>query len=110
MSVSTLAPNLIHNFLIFCVYLIFIAAVARSSLLVQNLLVVSCAVVFGLAFHYDISRCDGSVWLFSLVSGLVIFLGSAANLATVANTIAIERDWVVVIADKNKDTLASKLQ
>jgi len=71
--------------------------------------VASCAVVFGLAIHYEISRCDGSVWLFSLVSGLVIFLGSAANLATVANTIAIERDWVVVIADKNKDTLASKL-
>ena len=68
-----------------------------------------CAVVFGLAIHYDIGRCDGSVWWFSLASGLVIFLGSAANLATVANTIAIERDWVVVIADKNKDTLASKL-
>ena len=69
----------------------------------------SCAGVFGLTFHYNISRCDGSVWLFSLVSGLAIFLSSAANLATVANTIAIEKDWVAVIADKNKDTLASKL-
>jgi len=68
-----------------------------------------CAVVFGLAFHFDFSRCDGAIGMFILVSCLVIFFGSSANLATVANTIAIERDWVVVIADNNKDTLASKL-
>ena len=39
----------------------------------------------------------------------VVLLGSLANLATVGNTIAVERDWVVVIADKNSTTLASMI-
>jgi len=86
----------------------FIIPVTGLSLLAQNILVALCAVVFGLALHFDFSHCDGAVGMFLLVSGLVIFLGSSANLATVANTIAIERDWVAVIADNNKDTLASK--
>ena len=38
-----------------------------------------------------------------------MLLGALANLATVGNTIAVEKDWVVVIADKNSATLASQL-
>ena len=45
---------------------------------------------------------------FGCLIPLVIVFGSGANLATVANTISIEKDWVVVIADKNENTLAGE--
>ena len=61
-------------------------------------------------FGLDLGICDNpSLPLFIFLSALVIFLGATANLATVANTIAIEKDWIVVIADKNEDTLAGVL-
>ena len=61
-------------------------------------------------FGLDLGICDNpSLPLFIFLSALVIFLGATANLATVANTIAIEKDWIVVIADKNEDTLAGLL-
>ena len=80
------------------------------SLLVQNGLVCLCAVGLAVMFGLDLGICDNpSLSLFICLSALVIFLGATANLATVANTIAIEKDWIVVIADKNKDTLAGLL-
>ena len=84
--------------------------VAGISLLVQNSLVAICSVVLAVAFHdhFMISYCKDTGWFF-LVASVVVVMGTLANLATVANTISIERDWVVVIADKNKNTLASKL-
>ena len=93
--------------MILCLLLVLVAAV---SLLVQNTLVAICSVVLAVAFHdkFAISYCN-KVSLFFLVACVVVITGSLANLATVANTISIERDWVVVIADKNKNTLASKL-
>ena len=83
--------------------------VAGVSLIVQNSLVAICAVVLAVAFNdrFSISYCNNVGWFF-LVTCVVTITGSLANLATVANTISIERDWVVVIADKNKNTLASK--
>ena len=83
--------------------------VAGVSLIVQNSLVAICAVVLAIAFsdQFSISYCSNVRWFF-LVTCVVTIMGSLANLATVANTISIERDWVVVIADKNKNTLASK--
>ena len=61
-------------------------------------------------FGLDLGICsDVPLPVFIVLAILVIFLGSGANLATVANTIAIEKDWIVVIADKNKDTLAGKV-
>ena len=49
-----------------------------------------------------------NVVVFSVLTVFIVILASGANLATVANTISIEKDWVVVIADGNVDTLASK--
>lgn len=74
------------------------------SLLVQNVLVLLCAVVLAVAFVLHVSACEGLL-PFALTVVAVIILGSSANLATVANTIAVERDWVVVIADKNESSL-----
>ena len=49
-----------------------------------------------------------NVAVFGSLTAVVIVLGSGAALATTANTISIEKDWVVVIADKNADVLAGK--
>ena len=83
--------------------------VAGISLLVQNTLVATCSVALAFAFHdrFMISYCNHVGWFF-FVASIVVVMGTIANLATVANTISIERDWIVVIADKNKNTLASK--
>jgi len=69
-----------------------------------------CSIVLAVAFHHDfmINYCD-DVGLFFLITSVVVITGTLANLATMANTISIERDWVVVIADKNINTLASEL-
>ncbi len=58
-------------------------------------------------FALDWTVCDNVVVFASLIP-LVIILGAGANLATIANTISIEKDWIVVLADKQKDTLAGK--
>lgn len=79
------------------------------SLLSQNGLVCLCAVGLALLYGLDLGFCDDApLGLFAFLSALVIILGATANLATVTNTIAIEKDWVVVIANKNEDTLASE--
>ena len=79
-----------------------------TTLLIQNTLVLLCAVVLAVAFALHVSAC-ADLLPFALTVVVVIVLGSAANLATVANTIAVERDWVVVIADKNESALAGGL-
>ena len=75
------------------------------TLLVQNSLVLLCSVALAVAFSLEVSACN-ELLPFALTVVVVIILGSSANLATVANTIAVERDWVVVIADKNESALA----
>ena len=81
--------------------------VASVSLLIQNTLLLLCAVVLALMFQLDLGACsDTPTALFAVLCTLVILLGAGANLATVANTISIEKDWIVVIADKNEKTLA----
>ena len=77
------------------------------SLLIQNTLVALCSVVMALMFELDWNVCQHLV-LFAGLTPLVIIFGSGANLATVANTISIEKDWVVVLADKNENTLAGE--
>lgn len=82
--------------------------VVSVSLLVQNSLVALCSVAIALMFALDWNVCQHVV-IFACLTPLVIIFGSGANLATVANTISIEKDWIVVIADKNENTLASEL-
>ena len=61
--------------------------------------------VLAVAFVLHVSACE-ELLPFALTVVVVVVLGSSANLATVGNTIAVERDWVVVIADKNDNALA----
>eukprot|EP00794_Sanderia_malayensis_P003608 gene3608-4118_t len=76
--------------------------VVRVSLLVQNLLVCASALVI-LAILF---RKPGHPALLKVCEASIIILGSLANLASQANTIAVERDWVVVVSDDDKNLLA----
>ena len=76
-----------------------------TTLIIQNGLLSLASVVMALMFFYDWTVCHSMV-IFSVTTVCIILLASGANLATVANTISIEKDWIVVIADGNKDTLA----
>ena len=87
-----------------------LSIVVWMSLVVQNGLVCLCAVALAFMFRLDLGICDDPPFLlFVLLTALAIILGAAANMATVTNCIAVETDWIVVIADKNEDTLAGVL-
>ncbi|XP_033640075.1 solute carrier family 40 member 1-like [Asterias rubens] len=80
---------------------------ARISLVIQNLCVIACAVCLLLLLHYlaAIRQIgDGVLFLFCEIA--IIFLGVIANLASVAEKICIQKDWVVILADGNKEQLA----
>ena len=67
---------------------------------------VLCSAVLALAFKFEVSACSKDSLYFGLVVVGVVILGSSGNLATLGNTISIERDWVVAIAEKNELTLS----
>ncbi len=77
--------------------------------MIQNGLLVISSVVMAVMFYFDLNVCS-NVLVFCLLTVVIILLTSGANLATVANTISIEKDWIVVIADGNEDTLAGKIE
>uniref|UniRef100_A0A4W5JZZ6 Solute carrier family 40 member n=1 Tax=Hucho hucho TaxID=62062 RepID=A0A4W5JZZ6_9TELE len=81
--------------------------VAHASLLVQNISVTVCSIVLMLVFLYKQwieSIWDG--WLTVVCYTVVIILADVANLASTALTIAIQRDWIVVITGYNRGHLA----
>ena len=75
--------------------------VVQILLVVQNSLVVVCAVVIYLCLRY---KSNDDVQL--LLQALIILLGSAANLASQGQKIAVGKDWLVVVCKKDKDLLA----
>jgi len=79
-------------------------AVVRVSLLTQNLSVIMCCVAVIVRLVYD-KFC----WQRHLLQSCVIILAIIAQLASVAYKIAIEKDWIVVIATGNRSLLASTL-
>ncbi|KAF7665745.1 hypothetical protein LDENG_00132790 [Lucifuga dentata] len=81
--------------------------VAHASLFIQNISVTVCSIVLMLVFSYKqrIEQIwDG--WLTVVCYTVVIILADVANLASTALTIAIQRDWIVVITGYNKGHLA----
>lgn len=70
-------------------------------------MVAASAVAIALMFSLHLCVCD-SVPAFAALTALTIVFDSVAKLATVTNTISVEKDWVVVIADSKQDTLAGK--
>uniref|UniRef100_A0A672LRS6 Solute carrier family 40 member n=1 Tax=Sinocyclocheilus grahami TaxID=75366 RepID=A0A672LRS6_SINGR len=81
--------------------------VAHASLFIQNISVTICSIVLMLVFSYKkwIEEIwDG--WLTVVCYTVVIVLADVANLASTALTIAIQRDWIVVITGYNRGHLA----
>ena len=75
------------------------------TLISQNLFVMLSAIVMSLLFELHWSICESFV-MFAALIPLIMLFGSGGFLATTANLIALEKDWVVVVSDKNEDTLA----
>ncbi|XP_067843641.1 ferroportin-like isoform X2 [Heptranchias perlo] len=73
--------------------------VVQVALVIQNLSVILCAVVLMLLFVYKaqiIILWNG--WMQTVCYTLVIIIGVIAELASTAMSIAIQRDWIIVVA------------
>lgn len=81
-------------------------AVVRISLFTQNFSVACSCVAVCLRLSVDVTVTYS--WLSILLEVLVCSTAVVAQLASVAYKIAIEKDWVVVIADGNSSRLSSK--
>uniref|UniRef100_A0A8C1JRL4 Solute carrier family 40 member n=1 Tax=Cyprinus carpio TaxID=7962 RepID=A0A8C1JRL4_CYPCA len=91
--------------------------VAHASLFIQNISVTVCSIVLMLVFSYKkwieeiwdgwltVTLCAYCLWLVVCYT-VVIVLANVANLASTALTIAIQRDWIVVITGYNRGHLA----
>lgn len=79
------------------------------SLVSQNICVILGAVVviLLLTFRSQIAEIwDG--WLTTLCHVLLILFAVLAHLASVGNTITIERDWIIEICGRDSERLTSK--
>ncbi|XP_068602470.1 solute carrier family 40 member 1 [Brachionichthys hirsutus] len=81
--------------------------VAQTSLLVQNSCVIACGVLLMAVFQFHeqlVTLHNG--WILTACYILVITIANIANLASTATAITIQRDWVVVVAGQDSNTLA----
>lgn len=81
---------------------------ARSALIIQNSCVIINAgiLVSVLLLKYEILP----IWnggLYVLCQFLIILLGTLSNLASLAEKICIQKDWIVVVAGGDKEVLAN---
>ncbi|XP_043549570.1 solute carrier family 40 member 1-like isoform X4 [Chiloscyllium plagiosum] len=81
--------------------------VVQVALLIQNLSVILCAVVLMLLFVYNAEiTILWNGWMKIVCYTLVIVIGVIADLASTAMSIAIQRDWIIVVAG-DSDKLSS---
>ena len=78
---------------------------AQVSLFIQNIAVIVCAVMLLLLLALKDSL---SLSVHVLLEALVIVIGSVAQLSSIGTKIAVEKDWVVVMAGSDKSLLAGK--
>ncbi|XP_013776717.1 solute carrier family 40 member 1-like [Limulus polyphemus] len=79
---------------------------ARNSLIVQNSMIVLCAVGLCLILLFpDFVKSTWQGWLDVVAQIYVILTAVLAQVASVANTICVEKDWVPVIAGGNNQLL-----
>lgn len=74
---------------------------ARLTLIIQNIAVVACAMVVLIMFKQSISSP-----IFLVLAVILVLLAIVARLSSLGTTIAIERDWVVIIAKEDEFLLA----
>ena len=78
--------------------------------MIQNTSVALCATTVCLILIFE-TTIDG-IWngyLYIIAIAGIITLAVIAELASVGYKVAIEKDWIVVVAQGNKSVLASKL-
>ncbi|XP_059177687.1 solute carrier family 40 member 1-like [Physella acuta] len=80
---------------------------AQVSLVLQNVLIILSAAVIYCFLMFKEELLDIGEWTRYVAYALIIVLASAANLATIANTIAVEKDWIVEICNKDEEKLAT---
>jgi iron-regulated transporter 1 len=87
----------------------FLFSVARTTLIIQNLSIIICAVVLCMMLVYPVAMATvWGGWLNNVCQILVIVFADVAVLASTGHKIAIERDWVVEICDRDTKTMTSK--
>jgi len=80
---------------------------AQLLLVIQNSCVAICCALLGGYFAFaPVYFVGENYWLRTLFITFVIFLALVASLASSGTQIVVERDWIVVIADKDEDRLA----
>ena len=52
----------------------------------------------------------GNDWGIPIACGVIVVLGSLAQLASLASTIVVDKDWIVILANGDQDQLASKIE
>ncbi|KAM0753282.1 hypothetical protein T439DRAFT_346894 [Meredithblackwellia eburnea MCA 4105] len=76
--------------------------VVRTSILAQRLVVAaSCALFYILALGKPVGGQAG----YNGILALLAFLACIEKLSAIMNLVAVERDWVVVVADKDQSSL-----
>ena len=75
------------------------------SLVIQNVAVIVCGVLLLIMLELEKHIQHPFVML---LEAIIIVVGSVADLSSIGTKIAVEKDWVVVIAGSDKSLLASK--
>lgn len=78
---------------------------AQISLIIQNVAVIICGVLLLIMLKLE-EHIQHPYTM--LLEANIIIIGSVADLFSVGTKIAVEKDWVVVIAGSDKSLLASK--
>lgn len=74
-------------------------------MIIQNVAVIICGVL--LLIMLELERHIQHP-VITLLEAVIIVVGSVADLSSIGTKIAVEKDWVVVIAGSDKSLLASK--
>ena len=92
-----------------CIHVYILISVVRVSLFIQNLCVMGSALVVCTILRKEAEVA--AIWdgkLSYVLKALVMVLAILARLASVAYKIAVEKDWIVIIAAGNSSQLASE--
>jgi len=89
-------------------YFLFSFSAALKVIITQNVLVITCAIIIMCTMNSDLKyfQREENQWIFYIIKTAIIFFGASAYLASMASSICISKDWVVVICHGDKELLA----
>lgn len=89
----------------------FFIIVAKLALFVQNFSITFCATI--LVVKITLADDINQIWngaLDIILIAVIIFIGVLADVGTVAMKIALEKDWIVVLAEGDETKLSRNFQ